>query len=504
MQSIKLHEATKQFKISNKLAMFFLDKKKIPVKSHSSVITMEQLELLREFSKNQEKYSDIIDEFKNKSGTKKPKSKTEKIEKKVKPEKKVESKKSEDVKKKKEKEKGEDKVEIKPQKKEIPKEKKPDKKAADEKKGEAKTPTLTEPLPKTPEKVKVEDKKTKEDKIKKEEQPIPTPEKKPVKPKAEEKKPPVKEEIQVAKPKKKIKNLDLPEMIQISDFINAKELCGKLNLKLKDMEEKLSELNKEYQSKYMLNLEDVKTICQEFDVEVDAVSYEDYMFYQDIEKSSAKLTPRAPIVTVMGHVDHGKTTLLDSLRNTNVADREAGGITQKIGAYKLKVNKNEIIFIDTPGHEAFTNLRARGAKVTDIVILMVAANEGVKPQTIEAINHALAAEVPLIVAINKIDMDNAEPEKVKQELSKHNIIVEEWGGDIVAVEISAKEGKNLDNLLEMIVLVAEMQELKTYQDIPARGTVVESRLDSKLGPIGTVLIQFGKINRGDFLSVEMQ
>jgi translation initiation factor IF-2 len=496
MQSIKLHEATKQFKISNKLAMFFLDKKKIPVKSHSSVITMEQLELLREFSKNQEKYSAIIQEFKKTSGTKKPKPSAEKPEEKTKPKAKVETKKIEDTKKKKEKYK--ENKEIKPIKKEkeVIKEKKPP--APKEKKVEEKTPVPEKPSPKIEKKPVEKEEKKKEDKIKKSPPEIKPSEKKPVEIQAEEKKPPEQEKIPVTKPKKKTKRMDLPEMIQISDFINVKELCGKLNLKLKDMEEKLSELKKDYQSKHMLHLEDVKTICQEFDVEVDTVSYEDYMFYQDIEKSSAKLTPRAPIVTVMGHVDHGKTTLLDSLRDTNIADREAGGITQKIGAYKLKVKKNEIIFIDTPGHEAFTNLRARGAKVTDIVILMVAANEGVKPQTIEAINHALAAEVPIIVAINKIDMDNAEPEKVKQELSKHNIIVEEWGGDIVAVEISAKEAKNLDSLLEMIILVAEMQELKTYQDIPARGTIIESRLDSKLGPIGTVLIQYGKIKRGDY------
>ncbi|KAF5433506.1 translation initiation factor IF-2, partial [Candidatus Methanophagaceae archaeon] len=210
-----------------------------------------------------------------------------------------------------------------------------------------------------------------------------------------------------------------------------------------------------------------------------------------------KLIPRAPVVAVMGHVDHGKTTLLDHLRKTHVAAKEAGGITQKIGAYQLRINKNTIVFIDTPGHEAFTNLRARGAQVTDVVILVVAANEGVKPQTIEAINHALAAKVPIIVAINKIDMKGAEPDKVKQELSQHNILVEDWGGDIVSVEISAKTGKNLDALLEMISLVTEMQELKAYKDIPARGTIIESRLDPKLGSMGTILIQHGQLHRGD-------
>jgi len=200
---------------------------------------------------------------------------------------------------------------------------------------------------------------------------------------------------------------------------------------------------------------------------------------------------------VMGHVDHGKTTLLDNLRKTRVADGEAGGITQSIGAYKLKVRGNDIIFIDTPGHEAFTNLRARGAKVTDIVILVVAANDGVQPQTIEAINHARSAGVPMIVAINKMDMEGADANRVKQELSRHEVLVEDWGGDVVSVEISAKEGTNLDALLEMIVIVSEMQEIKMYANIPGRGTIIESRLDPKLGPIGTLLLLHGDLNRGD-------
>lgn len=174
-----------------------------------------------------------------------------------------------------------------------------------------------------------------------------------------------------------------------------------------------------------------------------------------------------------------------------------GGITQSIGAYKLNIDGNNIIFIDTPGHEAFTNLRARGAKVTDIVVLVVAANDGVKPQTIEAINHALAAGAPIIVAINKIDMDSADPDKVKQELSQNNVLVEDWGGEVVCVEISAKFNKNLDSLLEMITLVAEMQELKSYKDVQARGTVIESRLDTNIGPVGSVLIQDGIIKKGD-------
>jgi translation initiation factor IF-2 len=296
------------------------------------------------------------------------------------------------------------------------------------------------------------------------------------------------------------KVFNLPELIQTSDFINIRELAEKLNLKLKDIEEKMRTIDpqKEYVSAQIMDVSDIKEICEAFGVEVDIVSYEDDIFHNDIEKHKGELTTRAPVVTVMGHVDHGKTTLLDTLRNTRVADREAGGITQTIGAYKLTTNNHDIVFIDTPGHEAFTNIRARGARVTDIVILMVAANDGVKPQTVEAINHALAAKVPIVVAINKIDLDGASPDRVKQELTKHNIIVEDWGGDVVSVEISAKHNKNLDSLLEMLHLVSEMQELKSYKNIPARGTIIESRLDPKLGPLGSVLIQHGQLERGDF------
>ena len=222
------------------------------------------------------------------------------------------------------------------------------------------------------------------------------------------------------------------------------------------------------------------------------------MFQSQVAKSGSLLITRPPIVTVMGHVDHGKTTLLDTLRKTRVAEKEAGGITQKIGAYKLKTADGTIVFIDTPGHEAFTNLRARGAKVTDLVILVVAANDGVQPQTVEAINHAQAAKVPMIVAINKIDIQGADIEKIKQDLNKHNILVESWGGKVVSIEISAKLNKNLDALLEMIQLVAQMQELKAYVQIPARGTIIESRLDPQLGPIGTVLIQHGQLKKGDY------
>ena len=206
---------------------------------------------------------------------------------------------------------------------------------------------------------------------------------------------------------------------------------------------------------------------------------------------------RPPIVTIMGHVDHGKTTLLDAIRASNLVDKESGGITQHIGAYRAKFGNRSITFIDTPGHEAFTQLRARGAKITDIVILVVAADEGLMPQSKEAINHAKAAGVPIIIALNKIDKPESNTERVKQQLSKEGLLVEEWGGQTVSVEVSAKEKKNIKELLEMIILVADMAEIKGNPKVPAQGVIVEARLDAKKGPLATVIIQQGTLHQGD-------
>ena len=203
----------------------------------------------------------------------------------------------------------------------------------------------------------------------------------------------------------------------------------------------------------------------------------------------------------MGHVDHGKTSLLDAIRKTNVIEGEAGGITQHIGAYKVSINGREITFLDTPGHEAFTSMRARGAQITDVAILVVAADDGVMPQTVEAINHAKAAGIPIIVAINKIDVPGANPEKVKQELMKYELVPEEWGGDTVFVEISAKKNINIDQLLEMVLLVSDMQDLKVNPKKQAKGAVIEARLDKARGPIATVLVQRGKLDVGDTIVV---
>ncbi len=207
--------------------------------------------------------------------------------------------------------------------------------------------------------------------------------------------------------------------------------------------------------------------------------------------------PRAPVVTVMGHVDHGKTSLLDAIRSTNVIGGEAGGITQHIGASEVVINGQKIVFLDTPGHEAFTSLRARGAQVTDIAILVVAADDGVMPQTIEAIDHSRAADVPIIVAVNKIDKVGANPDRVKKELSEHGVLVEDWGGDVVCVHVSALQGENIDQLLEMVLLVAEMKELKANPNRNAIGTVIEANLEKGRGSVATVLIQNGSIAVGD-------
>lgn len=526
MQNIKLHEATKQFGISNKLAMFFLEKKNLSVKSHSSVITMEQLELLREFAGDKEKFSPIYNEFNRIEKEKKREAKKAKIAEVEKiPGEKKEIKKYPEAKKKEPEIKKEPKIEVK-----IKKEKPGKDKRKVYEVREAEHLVKVEKVEPVEREVKRHQKKRierieKESKVviekehprfeehkkkidKSEKRPIPAPKtakrkhlrpgRKPIVEKRKERPEPVPRAAPPpAKPKPKPKVYNLPELIQISNYISIKELAEKLNLKLKDIEERMGMLKKEFITNRVLDVEEIKEICKEFKVELDIVSFEDSIFYEHIEKFNAKLAPRAPVVTVMGHVDHGKTTLLDTLRKTRVAEREAGGITQKIGAYKLTNIGSDIIFLDTPGHEAFTNIRARGAQVTDIVILVVAANDGVKPQTIEAINHAQAAEVPIVVTINKIDLSGADPGKVKQELANHNVVVEEWGGDVVSVEISAKHNQNLDSLLEMIGIVSEMLELKAYKDIPARGTIIESRLDPKLGCMGTVLIQHGQIKPGN-------
>lgn len=248
-----------------------------------------------------------------------------------------------------------------------------------------------------------------------------------------------------------------------------------------------------------LTLEQVESIAIEYDKivkevkEVGEADFEELEFNDD----EASLEKRAPIITIMGHVDHGKTTLLDTLRKSNVVDGEAGGITQHIGAYQITHHDDKLTFLDTPGHEAFTKMRARGASVTDIVIIVVAADDGVKPQTIEAIDHARASKVPMIVAVNKMDLPAANPDRVKQELSAHNVVCEEWGGDIIFTEISAKHGQGIDKLLDNVLLLCELAELKANPKRYAMGTVVEARVDKGKGVVATVLVQNGTLRLGD-------
>ena len=219
----------------------------------------------------------------------------------------------------------------------------------------------------------------------------------------------------------------------------------------------------------------------------------------DHQDTADELVPRSPVVVVMGHVDHGKTSLLDAVRKTNVVSGEAGGITQHIGAYTVEINGKPITFLDTPGHAAFTSMRARGAMITDIAILVVAADDGIMPQTVEAINHAKAANIPIIVAVNKMDKHGANAENIKQELTKYDLIPEEWGGDTIVCPISAKTGMGIDQLLEMVILTAEMQELKANPNRAAKGTVIEARLDKNRGPIATLLVQNGTLHKGDLI-----
>jgi len=292
--------------------------------------------------------------------------------------------------------------------------------------------------------------------------------------------------------------IPITRKITISEGIAIKELSEKLETRAKDVIKRLLDKGIFATINQTLDGQTATDIARTFGAEATIVTYEEEVLQEVEETDRAEdLLPRAPVVTVMGHVDHGKTSLLDALRETNVAAHEAGGITQSIGAYQVVGQGRKVTFIDTPGHEAFTLMRARGARVTDVVVLVVAADDGVMPQTLEAINHARAAKVPIVVAINKIDKPEAQPERVKRQLADHDLMPEEWGGQTVTVEVSAKQRKNLDLLLEMILLVADMQALKANPKRLASGTVLEAKLDRGRGPVATVLIQNGTLQIGD-------
>ena len=290
--------------------------------------------------------------------------------------------------------------------------------------------------------------------------------------------------------------------ITISEGITVKELSEKLDVKANFVIKKLVDRNIFATINQTLDAKLATELSREFGVSTSTISFEEES-RQDVEIAEVEKDQvrRAPVVTIMGHVDHGKTSLLDAIRHANVAGREAGGITQHIGAYHIDHGDKQIVFIDTPGHEAFTRMRSRGAKVTDIVVLVVAADDGVMPQTLEAIDHAKAAKVPIIVAINKIDRPEAQPERIKQQLADRGLLAEDWGGDVVMVPVSAKTKTNLDLLLEMILLVAELQDFKANPARPAMGTVLEAKLDRGRGPVPTVLVRNGTLRVGDFFIV---
>ena len=286
--------------------------------------------------------------------------------------------------------------------------------------------------------------------------------------------------------------------ITITEGVSIKELSEKLEVRVRDVIKRLLDKGIFATINQTLDSQTATEISRGFGAETSIISFEEEVTQvEEVSDKPEDLSPRAPVITVMGHVDHGKTSLLDAIRETNVTAHEAGGITQHIGAYQVEVNSRKVVFLDTPGHEAFTLMRARGAKVTDIVVLVVAADDGVMPQTLEAMNHARAAKVPIIVAINKIDKTEAQPERVKRQLADNGLMAEEWGGDTVTVEVSAKQRKNLDLLLEMILLVADLQGLKANPQRLASGTVLEAKLDRGRGPVATVLVQNGTLHIGD-------
>jgi translation initiation factor IF-2 len=287
------------------------------------------------------------------------------------------------------------------------------------------------------------------------------------------------------------------KVIHLPEAVTVKDLAEVLHLKTKDVLMQLMSLGSVASINTVLDLETANTVAQKLGKDVVLVSEEENLDALEEVSEPEQLEPRAPVVTIMGHVDHGKTSLLDAIREANIQATEAGGITQHIGAYAVETGRGKVTFLDTPGHEAFTAMRARGAQVTDIVVLVVAANDGVMPQTREAINHARAAGVPIVVALNKIDLADANPDRVKQQLSELELIPEEWGGNTIFVEVSAKQKYGLDDLLEMILLQAEVLELRADPHQMARGTIIEARLDKTRGPVATVLIQKGALHVGD-------
>ena len=304
--------------------------------------------------------------------------------------------------------------------------------------------------------------------------------------------------------KKKLKQTEITvpkaikRRIKVPDAISVAELARRMGIKFTELIKKLMEIDIIVTINQTIDFDSASLVASEFEYELEPSSFEEEEIIKEEEEKPEDLVPRPPVVTIMGHVDHGKTSLLDYIRKSKVIDKEAGGITQHIGAYYVHTSHGDLVFLDTPGHEAFTAMRARGAKVTDLIVLVVAADDGVMEQTIEAIDHAKAANIPIVVAVNKIDKANADPEKVRRELSKYGFVSEEWGGDTLFNEISAKTGRGVDELLDSILLQSEILESKANYKKHARGAIIEARLDKNRGPFATVLIRDGTLNQGDF------
>jgi len=308
----------------------------------------------------------------------------------------------------------------------------------------------------------------------------------------------IKEVIDAEKEKKTAKKKKQLKVIKINKLPNLKQLSSQLKISLSEIIQKIIQFETISSIDKEVPVNILKNIAKEYGYKIEFSDKLKSKSKLQKKDKTIKLIVKPPVVTVIGHVDHGKTTLLDVIRKTDVTKGEVGGITQRIGAYKIKIDNKKIVFIDTPGHEAFTTMRARGVKATDIAVLVVAADDGVMPQTVEAINHAKAANVPIIVAINKIDKANANVEKVKKGLTKYDLVSEEWGGETLMVEVSALQNKGIEKLLETILLQAEMLDLKANLDIPAKGLIIETKLDKKRGIIASVLIQDGSLKIGDY------
>jgi len=285
--------------------------------------------------------------------------------------------------------------------------------------------------------------------------------------------------------------------IKVPDAMSVAELAKRISVKAAELMKKLMEIDMRVTINQAIDFDSASLVASEFGYELELSSFEEEEIFSEEEGTEEDLLPRPPVITIMGHVDHGKTSLLDYIRKSRVIDNETGGITQHIGAYYVNTPHGDVVFLDTPGHEAFTAMRARGAKVTDLIVLVVAADEGVKEQTVEAIDHANAAHIPIIVAVNKMDKPNVDPEKVRRELSKYGLVAEEWGGDTLFSSMSAKTGQGIDELLDSILLQSEVLELKANYKKKARGAIIEARLDKNWGPVATILIRDGVLNQGD-------